>query len=735
MQAPGIRLVEEQTRKERGDTLRADVVGLAGVFERGPILAPTRVEDWGEARGVFGGFFRIPGERRRMALGPLALYNHFQNGGGTAVVVRLSSRWRTEGGSEEGARPSYGLFPDPATGALVGVLASSVGAWGDRIRIRMPIRVQARVRVPGGFPSNAPTVTSQLEPGQFVRYAQSAPEPLLGGPFGRIYRRSDGKLAVTTQGALPAGDAVVEVIDPNVTVSIDGPEGTERHRDLTLAWEDPRGVWRHFEVSNVEGRREEHSLPPSWGEPEGLMKLSLARQAPAASKYVRIVLPAGYPREWSGVENLPTLSLGDDWPSSSVALATAQSTTSRELSLELENGGGDLGALSSEVFEEGIRVLARHPAPSVVCVPDLMLSLAPEVATCDRRPHPFPRLEPEPAPADPCPEPPRWECEAEAESERSGGAEPSSTEPGPGAASASGRESELPRLSAAEVALLQETQVAELTANADTAGDRVVLLDALPGLTPEEAVLESDRLRRRGELSSNRGNGRPEALAGLLYPWLRILDPLDPSGPPLLVPPSAHVAGVMARTTREGNPGSRFANLPLRGVVGVERELSEETRSVLHFGRVCALHLLRGSGIHVRGVRTLAISRPGEGFPSDLFLPSTRVVAYLRRVLRVLGSTLVFEPNAERLWMRIRFTLESVLGSLHRQNVLVGRTREEAYRVRCDESTTTPEDRELGRVVARVDFAPAIPLEFVTIRVGFSRDGSAIVEDFRAGGS
>ena len=48
---------------------------------------------------------------------------------------------------------------------------------------------------------------------------------------------------------------------------------------------------------------------------------------------------------------------------------------------------------------------------------------------------------------------------------------------------------------------------------------------------------------------------------------------------------------------------------------------------------------------------------------------------------------------------------------------LVGATPEQAFYVRCDETTNPPEVRDLGQVVAEIGVAVVRPAEFVVFRL------------------
>ena len=77
----------------------------------------------------------------------------------------------------------------------------------------------------------------------------------------------------------------------------------------------------------------------------------------------------------------------------------------------------------------------------------------------------------------------------------------------------------------------------------------------------------------------------------------------------------------------------------------------------------------------------------------------------------------VFEPNDEPLWSRIRINVKAFMMFLFRQGAFQGSTPEEAFFVKCDDETTTQADRNLGIVNIDVGYAPLKPAEFVVIRI------------------
>jgi uncharacterized protein len=77
----------------------------------------------------------------------------------------------------------------------------------------------------------------------------------------------------------------------------------------------------------------------------------------------------------------------------------------------------------------------------------------------------------------------------------------------------------------------------------------------------------------------------------------------------------------------------------------------------------------------------------------------------------------VFEANNAALWPRIERELTTYFNDQFQAGALKGRTPEEAFYVKCDAETNTPESRDSGHVATEIGLAPAIPYEFVVVRL------------------
>jgi hypothetical protein len=100
-----------------------------------------------------------------------------------------------------------------------------------------------------------------------------------------------------------------------------------------------------------------------------------------------------------------------------------------------------------------------------------------------------------------------------------------------------------------------------------------------------------------------------------------------------------------------------------------------------------------------------------------------RLVSVIVRAARQLGEEIVFENSGERIWERLRESLEILLGGLWQDGALRGATAAEAFQVRCDRTTMTQNDIDNGRVVVSVRFEAATPVEQITVVLAMDEGG------------
>ncbi|MFO1119706.1 MAG: hypothetical protein U1E38_06215 [Rhodospirillales bacterium] len=208
------------------------------------------------------------------------------------------------------------------------------------------------------------------------------------------------------------------------------------------------------------------------------------------------------------------------------------------------------------------------------------------------------------------------------------------------------------------------------------------------------------------------------------HPWVRVPAPPGAQAEPLrTVPPGGHVAGLISRLDRERGAYLTPANAELREAVDVEQPLD-----LLDGPRFSALGInqvrcFAGRGLLVWGGRML-----NPSVDETVFIAHRRLIHRLVRAIRRVADPLVFENNGPDLWYSLVRGITTILLEAFRAGALRGARPEEAFRVRCDDSLNPPSERDAGRLTCEIDVAPAAPMEFITLRVAFSVDGTVEVQ-------
>lgn len=253
--------------------------------------------------------------------------------------------------------------------------------------------------------------------------------------------------------------------------------------------------------------------------------------------------------------------------------------------------------------------------------------------------------------------------------------------------------------------------------DAERRHDRLVLVDLpsdpeAPGRPPSSEEIAA-LLDFFGLIFEEEGRS-----AAVYHPWIAVVDPLGGVTSPLRwLPPSGAVAGLASRLDRERGAHHTPANAPLRDAVEAAGAFTPEEQGRLNADGVNLLRCFPNRGLTVWGGRTLSVE------PGTLYVAHRRLLHRLVRAIRRVAEPLVFEVEGPELWLTFVRAITSVLLEAFRGGALKGARPEEAFRVRCDEETNPPEERELGRVTCVIELAPAVPMEFITLRVALGREG------------
>jgi uncharacterized protein len=244
---------------------------------------------------------------------------------------------------------------------------------------------------------------------------------------------------------------------------------------------------------------------------------------------------------------------------------------------------------------------------------------------------------------------------------------------------------------------LKAVQLA-MIAHCELMGDRVAIVDAPPGLNAQQ--IKEWRVDKAGYDSK---------YAALYWPWIKVFDP--PSGQAKFVPPSGHMAGVWARNDDTRGVHKAPANEVVRGAITLALNITKAEHDQLNPSGINCIRAFPGRGIRVWGARTISSD------PSWRYLNVRRLFNYVEESIFEGTQWVVFEPNDQRLWGRVKRTINAFLLRVWRDGALFGATPDEAFFVKCDAENNPPEVRDAGQLIIDIGIAPVKPAEFVVFRI------------------
>jgi hypothetical protein len=256
----------------------------------------------------------------------------------------------------------------------------------------------------------------------------------------------------------------------------------------------------------------------------------------------------------------------------------------------------------------------------------------------------------------------------------------------------------------------QSVQTAVI-AHCEQLADRFGVLDSLAGLP----LFGADSIEgQRASVDSTRG------YAALYYPWLRV----SPAGPgaPVLVPPSGHVCGIIARSDASRGVHKAPANEIVNGALGVERTMSDVDQGQLNMKGINVVRTFSGGRPMLWGARTTASDKNWQ------YVNVRRLFLFLEESIQEGIRGAVFEPNNTGLWAKLRRTITEFLTRVWKDGALFGTKAEEAFYVRIDETLNPDSSRALGRLYIEIGVRPSYPAEFIIVRIGIWQGGSEVTE-------
>lgn len=237
---------------------------------------------------------------------------------------------------------------------------------------------------------------------------------------------------------------------------------------------------------------------------------------------------------------------------------------------------------------------------------------------------------------------------------------------------------------------------AKLIAHCEGLTSRFAVLDA-----PLEATGVDDLNKHRSAYDSS--------YAALYAPWVRVYDALLKR--PTFVPPSGSMCGIYARTDVNRGVHKAPANEVVQGCTGLSVAYNAAEQGKLNPNGVNLIRAIKGQGIRVWGARTCSSNSIWK------YVNVRRLFIFLEESIRANTGWVVFEPNDEGLWSRVRGSLELFLKTQWRNGALAGATEGEAFYVDVGRSTMSQDDIDNGRLICVIGVAPVKPAEFVIFRI------------------
>jgi phage tail sheath protein FI len=197
------------------------------------------------------------------------------------------------------------------------------------------------------------------------------------------------------------------------------------------------------------------------------------------------------------------------------------------------------------------------------------------------------------------------------------------------------------------------------------------------------------------------------AFAAFYFPWLVV----EKNEERIPIPPSGHIAGIIARCDEQMGLNRPPANEVIEGHLDLALILREEDIGFLNREGINCLKSFPTKGIRIWGARTTS---------SDPQLKYLNVRRILNGIIKAVSLNLqwaVFEPNTPRIWKTISREVSFFMLKLWEKGFFKGSSPEEAFYVKCDHETNPAEMINSGFLTVEVGVAPVRPTEYIAFRL------------------
>ena len=234
--------------------------------------------------------------------------------------------------------------------------------------------------------------------------------------------------------------------------------------------------------------------------------------------------------------------------------------------------------------------------------------------------------------------------------------------------------------------------------------------------TKSFAVLDTDRDLTPADAVDYAGEVGTTTYAAVYYPHVWVADPTSRSRDAIIkVAPSGAVAGAFLATDASQGVFKAPAgiNLPLPGVVAVERALTNEDLDSLNNNTspVNAIRVAPGVGPVIMGARTL-----NQG-AATRYVNVRRSLSFLTLEMETRLQFALFRNNNATLWAEASTILDNFLRGFFSAGGLRGNSTDEAYYIKIDAENNTGSDLANGIMNVEVGVALQFPAEFIRVKL------------------
>lgn len=197
-----------------------------------------------------------------------------------------------------------------------------------------------------------------------------------------------------------------------------------------------------------------------------------------------------------------------------------------------------------------------------------------------------------------------------------------------------------------------------------------------------------------------------------VYPNLKVVDSV--SGSVIVVPPTGAIQGIVARTWRNRNQAKAPAGVidgAIAGIVGVEREVSQEDYDLLYPAKINAIRVITGYGTCFMGNATADPTGEVPELGVRLFL------LWYRKAVKNNTLWVNFEGNTRTSRAKATAQVEAFNMELFRKEMLEGDKFSESSFVVCNETNNDATVRAARKFYIRIGLAVVHASEFVYVTI------------------